>query len=72
MIIMESYLEMMAALHPDTEVAALVFCNPCSGLDGESVGTGKVMIVDTAYEIKQLSLIDGVKQVKLLGSLEVV
>ncbi len=60
-------LQRQATLNPDAEIAALVFCNPCNGIDGQSVGTGKMMVVGTALKVRQLSSISGVKQIKLLG-----
>ncbi|MBR9681216.1 MAG: hypothetical protein GOV00_00240 [Candidatus Altiarchaeota archaeon] len=60
-------LQRLATISPDKEVAAIVFCNPCSSIDGDSVGTGKVMVVDGALAVKQLSLLPGVKQIRLLG-----
>lgn len=65
----DSELESLVRLKPNVEVAAIVFCNPCSGIDGEDVGLGKIMVIDTATAVKQLSLLPGVKQVKLLGQL---
>ena len=55
------------AIDPRQEVAALVFCNPCTAIDGETVGTGKKMVVDEASIVKAMASLPGVKQIKLLG-----
>ncbi|HDR53270.1 MAG TPA: hypothetical protein ENN60_01165 [archaeon] len=60
-------LKALADTSPDQEVAALVFCNPCTGVDGERVATGKLMVVDAAEDLTRLVLLPGVKQVRFLG-----
>lgn len=60
-------LKAYADSNPDQQVAVLVFCNPCTGVEGTTVATGKKMVVDTAEAALRLPRISGVKQVMLLG-----
>ncbi len=59
----------MVALNPDAEIAAVVFCDPCTAVDGESLGGGKVMVVDKAVNVRLLAEAPGVKQVRMVGKL---
>ena len=63
----EPTLNTLANTNPDMQIAGLVFCDPCSGIDGENMGIGKRLVIDTALAVRQLSLVPGVKQVRLLG-----
>ena len=57
----------LATTNPDIEVAAVVFCEPCSAVQGDNLGGGKVMVVDDALSVRLIADLPGVKQVKLVG-----
>jgi|GEM_PF-3367655 len=57
----------LAAINSDTEIAAVVFCEPCTAVNGDPIGSGKVMVVDDALSVKLMAGLPGVKQVKLVG-----
>lgn len=65
----DSTISRMAVTSPDKEIAALVFCDPCNAVDGERIDAGKVLVVDTAFNINQMADLSGVQQIKLMGSL---
>ena len=57
----------IATVSPDMEIAAVVFCDPCTAIDGDPLGLDKVMVVGDALSVRQISNLPGVKQVKLVG-----
>lgn len=59
----------IAAIDPEMEIAAVVFCDPCSAVDGDALGSGRVMVVDEAVNIRLLSDMPGVKQVRMVGKI---
>jgi hypothetical protein len=59
----------LAQISPDREIAAIVFCDPCSAVEGDSVGGGKVFVVGRAVEVYQMASLPGVKQVRLVEKL---
>ncbi|MBR9680473.1 MAG: hypothetical protein GOU98_01455 [Candidatus Altiarchaeota archaeon] len=64
---LDPQLARLATISPDLEVAAVVFCDPCSAVQGDNLGGGKVMVVDDALSVKLIADLPGVKQVKLVG-----
>ncbi len=58
----------LAARNPNGEIAALIFCNPCTSIQGETIGPNKRMVIDTALKISQMADFPGVVQIKLVGS----
>ncbi len=63
---MDPQIKKYAALYPDRTMAAIVFCNPCTGIEGENVGSGKVLVIDKAVDILDLASNPGVRQVRYL------
>ena len=59
----------MAFASPDKEIAAVVFCDPCGAVEGEIVEAGKVLVIDTALNVRQMADLSGVKQIKLMGTI---
>jgi hypothetical protein len=59
----------IAAINPEMEVAAVVFCDPCTAVDGDSLGAGRVLVVDEAVNIRLLADMPGVKQVRMVGKI---
>jgi len=59
-----------AALYPEKTISVLVFCDPCSGIKGERVGEGKIMVVGKAKEVIELKDYPGVKQIRFLGVID--
>ena len=59
----------IAAIDPEMEIVAVVFCDPCSAVDGDALGSGRVMVVDEALNVKLLSEMPGVKQVRMVGKI---
>ena len=57
----------IATVSPDMEIVAVVFCDPCTAINGDPIGLDKVMVVDDALSVRQISNLPGVKQVKLVG-----
>ncbi len=53
-------------LPPSTEVAAVVFCEPCAGINGERVAPGKVVVVDRVDRLVALGNLDSVRQIQYL------
>ena len=53
-------------LSPDTEVAVVVFCDPCTGISGERVSSGKMLVADRVSKILLLGSLNNVKQIQYL------
>ena len=63
-------LKKYAALYPDANISAIVFCDPCIGIEGEPLGAGKVMVMGSAQEIIQMENEPGIKQIRFLGKID--
>ena len=65
---LDSKIMNLAVRKPDGEIAAVIFCDPCSAIQGETIDTNKRLIIDTALKISQMADFPGVVQIKLVGS----
>ena len=52
---------------PDTEITALIFCDPCSSIGGEEIGPNKRLIVDTALKISYMVDYPEILQIQFIG-----
>lgn len=59
----------ISAIDPEMEIAAVVFCDPCSAVDGDALGAGRILVVDEVVNIRLLSDMPGVKQVRMVGKI---
>jgi hypothetical protein len=58
----------LAISSPDSEIVAVVFCDPCVAVRGELISSDRRMIVDTALDISNMVDLEGVKQIKMVGA----
>jgi len=59
-----------AALYPERVIAAVVFCDPCVGIEGEILEEGKVMVIGEAAEIAEMANEPGVKQIRYVEKID--
>ena len=60
----------MAAIDPDSEISAVIFCDPCSAISGgETLSSEKKFITDTAKNINNMVNLPGIIQIRMVGSI---
>ena len=63
-------LERYAELYPNATLSAVVFCNPCIGIEGEFIGEGKMLVTGKPFDLLALAEDPRVKQIRFLGKIE--